>query len=159
MENASKPYQNLDQIHQNRRKSSKSWKIVKKSSAKFQSTISNAPKRDQNLKNTQKSQRHSSNAPKTMHFSKNPVLEPRKIARNRGFSRKIIKFGWQKSQRHLENASKPCQNLDQIHQNLRSFCFCMRNYEKHLSPTMVVLSCGKQSRQNSYVVVLSRILA
>ena len=93
MENASKPCQNLDQIYENRRKSFKTRKIIKKESAKFQSTISNAPKRDQNLKNTQKSQRHSSNAPKTMHFSKNPVLEPRKIARNRGFSSKNLGFG------------------------------------------------------------------
>ena len=42
------------QIYQNRRKSFKSRKIIKKESTKFQNTISNAPKRDQILKNTQK---------------------------------------------------------------------------------------------------------
>ena len=43
---------------QNQRNSSKNWKITKRTSTKFQSTISNAPKLDQNVKNTEKSKRY-----------------------------------------------------------------------------------------------------
>ena len=64
-----------------------------------------------------------------MYFRKNPVQEPRKIARNREFSRKITKFARQKSQRHLDNASKPCQNMDQIHQNRRKSSKSYKSFE------------------------------
>ena len=77
---------------QNQQKSIKSWKTIKKTSTKFQSTISNAPKHYQNMKNTEKSKRYISNAPKAAYFSKNLVLEPTKIARNRRFPLKIVKF-------------------------------------------------------------------
>ena len=69
----------------------KSGKITEKILTKFQSTISNAPKRGQNMKNTKKSKRYMSNAPKAAYFSKNHVLEPMKIGRNRGFPLKIVK--------------------------------------------------------------------
>ena len=39
----------------------------------------------------EKSQRCISNDPKAAYFSKNPVLEPRKIGQNRGFPLKIVK--------------------------------------------------------------------
>ena len=76
---------------QNHRNSLKTGKISENTSTKFQSTISNAPKRGQNVKNTKKSKRYMSNAPKAAYFSKNHVLEPRKIGRNRGFPLKIVK--------------------------------------------------------------------
>ena len=77
---------------QNHRNSSKSSKIITKTSTKFESAISNAPKPDQNVKNTKKSKRYINNDPKTTYFPKNPVLEPTKIARNRRFPLKIVKF-------------------------------------------------------------------
>ena len=79
---------------QNQRNAYKSWKITEKTTKKFQSTISNAPKRDQNVKNTEKSKRYISNVAKTKYFAKNPVLEPTKIARNRRFPQKILKFAY-----------------------------------------------------------------
>ena len=39
-----------------------------------------------------KSKRYVSNGPKAAYLSKNPVLEPTKIARNRRFPLKIVKF-------------------------------------------------------------------
>ena len=45
--------------------------------------------------------------------------EPRKNAWNRGFSWKIMNFARQKLQRHYNNSSKPNQNVDHVHQNLR----------------------------------------
>ena len=83
-------------------------KITKKTSTKFQSTISNAPKLDQNVKNTEKSKRYINNAKKTAYFAKNTVLEPTKIARNSRFPLKIVKFSHEKYQTHVENASKQC---------------------------------------------------
>ena len=85
---------------QNHRNSFKSWKIIEKASTKLQSTISNTPKPDQKLKNNGKSKRYISNAPKAAYFSKNPVLEPTKIARNRRFPVKIVKFAYYKFQTH-----------------------------------------------------------
>ena len=76
---------------QRHRNSLKTGKISEKTSTKFQSTISNAPKRGQNVKNTKKSKRYMSNAPKAAYFSKNHVLELRKIGRNLGFQPKIVK--------------------------------------------------------------------
>ena len=76
---------------QRHRNSLKTGKISEKTSTKFQSTISNAPKRDQNVKNTKKSKRYMNNAPKAAYFSKNHVVEPMKIYRNRGFPLKIVK--------------------------------------------------------------------
>ena len=79
---------------QNHRNSFKTGKISENTSTKFQSTISNAPKRGQNIKNTKKSKRYMSNAPQALYFSKNHILEPRKIGRNRGFPIKILKNEW-----------------------------------------------------------------
>ena len=56
-------------------KSSKIRKITEKILTKFQSTISNAPKRGQNMKNTKKSKRYMSNAPKAAYLPKNTVME------------------------------------------------------------------------------------
>ena len=43
----------IAQNHENQQNSFKSWKITKKTQTKFQNTISNASKRDQNVKNTE----------------------------------------------------------------------------------------------------------
>ena len=84
--------QNWFRSDQNDWNSSKTWKIHQKTSTKFPSAISNARKRDQNVKNTKKSKRYISTGPKAVYFSKNPVLEPTKTARNRRFPLKIVKF-------------------------------------------------------------------
>ena len=70
---------------QNHRNSSKTRKITEETSTKFQSTISSDPNCGQDVKNTKKSKRYISNAPKAAYLSKNHVLEPRKICRNREF--------------------------------------------------------------------------
>ena len=75
---------------QNHRNSSKTRKITEETSTKFQSTISSDPNCGQDVKNTKKSKRYISNVPKAAYFSKNHVLEPRKIVRNRGFLLKIV---------------------------------------------------------------------
>ena len=77
---------------QNHRNSLKTEKISEKTSTKFQSTISNASKRCQNVKNTKNSKRYISNSPKASYFSKNHVLEPRKIAQIVNFHEKSKKL-------------------------------------------------------------------
>ena len=78
-------------LFQNHRNSLKTEKISEKTSTKFQSTISNAPKRGQNVQNTKKSKSYMGNIPRAAYFSKNHVLEHRKIYRNLGFPLKIVK--------------------------------------------------------------------
>ena len=119
----------VEKIYQNQRKSAKSWKNHEFASRKSQRYTDNAPKHVRKLKNHQKSQRYTENARKTDDFSKNPVPEPRKIARNRGFWRKIMKIGCKKSQLHNENATKVQKKCSPIRPYRRKSAKSWKNHE------------------------------
>ena len=65
-------------ISETRSKPEKSMKKYQRNS-KVLSTISNAQKHCQNVKNTKKPKKYMSNDPKAAYFSKNHVLEHRKL--------------------------------------------------------------------------------